>query len=98
MANFFDKQHASRLGTVQSINYTGNQSAQTTNAFGANTQQVRICSPIAGYYRVDASNAVVGDSLLPANWVEYVSCNGGQTLSWISTSTSTGTLTITETW
>jgi hypothetical protein len=41
LANFFDKQHASRLGTARSINYTGNQSAQKTNPFGANTQQLR---------------------------------------------------------
>jgi hypothetical protein len=48
LASFWPKQHASRLGTVQAINYTGSQSAQTTNAFGASTQQVRIASPIAG--------------------------------------------------
>jgi hypothetical protein len=76
---------------VQSINYIGNQSAQTTSAFGSQTVQVRIASPIAGYYRVDASNAVVGASWLPANWIEYVACSPGQTLSWISTSTSPGT-------
>lgn len=98
MSNFFGKHPASRLGTVQVLQDTGSQSAITTGAFGSATQQVRICSPKAGYYRVDASNAVIGDSFLPPNWPEYVTCNPGQTLSWISSSTSTGTITVTECW
>jgi hypothetical protein len=93
---YYPKAHASRLGTAQVLNYTGNQSAVTTNTFGSETFQCRIASPIAGYYRVDASNAAVGDSWLPANWVEVVQCTPGQTLSWISTSTSTGNITVTE--
>jgi hypothetical protein len=34
MTSFWLKQNAICLGTVQAINYTGNQSAPTTNAFG----------------------------------------------------------------
>jgi hypothetical protein len=36
---FSAEQHASGLGTVQSINYTGGQTGQTTNAFGSQTLQ-----------------------------------------------------------
>ena len=92
----YPKAHASRLGTAQLLSYTGNTSAVTSSAFGPETFQIRIASPLAGYYRVDASAAVVGDSFLPANVVEVVQCSPGQTFSWISTSTSTCNLTCTE--
>jgi hypothetical protein len=42
MTSFWLKQNAICLGTVQAINYTGNQSAPTTNAFGPSTVQLRI--------------------------------------------------------
>jgi hypothetical protein len=96
MPSFYPPQHSSRNGVVQTIQDTGNNTSVATSNFGTETFQIRIASPKAGYYRVDASAAVVGDSYLPAAWVEYVKVTPGQNLAWISTSTSTGTITITE--
>ena len=86
---------SARLGAAQNI-ATSTTSAAST-AFGAQTRQIRICADVATRYRVGdgTPTAVTGDSLLPANWVEYVSCSPGQKIAAIL-GTGTGNLSVTE--
>src|SRR5437899_1389754 len=97
MAALFDKQSASRQGVSQTVAYTGT-STTITNAFGAQTYQIRISSTTACHYKVvEAAGgaAAVTDSLLPINWVEYVNVSPGQKISAIQDSAG-GTLSVTE--
>lgn len=94
----YDKQDASRPGASQDIT-TGAASATLTNAFGAQTYQVRLSCTVACRFRlVEAAGgtAVATDTLLPPNWVEYINVSPGQKIAAIQ-ETAAGKLNITET-
>jgi hypothetical protein len=97
-------QAASRTSTTQTVAYTGT-SATCTNAFGAQTYQVRLASSSACNYKiVEAAGgaATAADVFLPNNWVEYITVTPGQKISAIQASTNglvtatAGTLYVTE--
>ena len=97
MAVFQIKQPSSRPGTSQDIT-TGATSATLTNAFGAETFQVRLSATAACRYRVveaAGGTAVAADTLLPANVVEYVTVTPGQKIAAIQ-ETAAGKLNVTE--
>lgn len=74
-------QQSARNSTTQAVAYTGTAAA-STNAFGAQTRQIRIVSNSACHYAISgAPVAVVTDPFLPANWVEYVTVAPGEKIS-----------------
>lgn len=97
----FPKHSASRQGAVQAIAYT-TSAAAFTGVFGSETYQIRLAASSACHYLISGGNAaspvtatVANGSLLPANWVEYVTVTPGQSLSVIQDSAG-GTLNVTE--
>lgn len=102
----FEKQGSSRQGTTQAVAYTGTAAA-ITNAFGAQTYQIRLAANSACHYLVsEAANVVAATvtngSFLPNNWVEYITVSPGQKISVIRGATdglvtaTSGTLLVTE--
>lgn len=88
--------------TTQVIAYDGN--VAVTNAFGAQTFQVRLVANSACHYKIGdgAQTAAATDPFLPANWIEYVTVRPGQRISAIKAATgglvtaTAGSLWITE--
>ncbi len=102
--SYFSKQPGSRQNINNSIQYAGGQASLPTTTFNSETWQVRVAHNITGggYFRIDSGNggvtvATVADMFVPANAPpEYFSCSGGQCGAFISTSTSTGAVSVTE--
>lgn len=101
----FEKQSSSRQGTTQAIAYS--TATTITNAFGPQTYQIRLAATSACQYLIsEAANVVAATaangSLLPANWVEFVTVSPGQKISVIQSPTNglitgtAGTLLVTE--
>jgi hypothetical protein len=99
----YQNQRASRLGTTQTVAFTAS-SAAATNPFGSQTRQVRLVADSACCYSIGdgAQTATTSSPFLPANWVEYVMVNAGQSIAAIRASTdglvtaTSGTLWVTE--
>lgn len=93
-------QRSSRLGAAQNVAISTTSAAST--AFGAQTYQIRVaCQLTAGtdvHIRVGdgTPTAVTTDSLLPVNWVEYLTCTPGQKIAVIGGALAVGTLSVTE--
>lgn len=100
--SFFPKHPASRVGVTQTIAY--DSSIGATNAFGAETYQVRLVANSACCYRIgdDVQTATTADTYLPANAVEYVIVSPGQRIAAVKAATNglvtatAGTLWISE--
>ena len=105
MANFLQKAFSSREGTTQTIAYTGS-SVAASNAFGAETYQVRLCADSGCCYKIGDGNQTAADDntsqYLPANTDRIVTVNPGQKIAAIRKSTdglvtaTSGTLWVTE--
>jgi hypothetical protein len=99
---FFPKHPASRLGTTQTIAFDA--SAGIVNAFGPETYQLRLVADSACCYKIGdgAQTATTSDAFLPANVIDYVIVNPGQSLSVIKAGSNglvtatAGTLWVTE--
>src|SRR5262245_31691366 len=104
MGNNWKGQPASRLGRSIVTNVTGNMATQSTTGFSAQTYQVRVVHTLngsAGIWATIGSTAtdVTANSsavLLPAGVPEYFAVTAGQHFNFLSTSTSTGYVTVTE--
>ena len=97
MSRFGNLQPASRLG--RSIVTALSSATQSTTTFGSQTRQVRIVSTLPIWATIDTTATVTANSsatYLPANFPEYFGCSPGQQLNFISTSTSTGYVVLTE--
>jgi len=100
--SFFPKQAASRVAATQTIAF--DSSAAIATKFGTETYQIRLASNSACCYRIGdgPQTATVADVFLPANTVEYVTVNPGQSISAIKAATNglvtatAGTLWVTE--
>lgn len=100
--SFFAKHPASRVVTTQTIAF--NSSTAITNKFGSETYQLRLAANSACCYRIGdgAQTATVADVFLPANTVDYVTVNPGQSIAAIAAATNglvtstAGTLWVTE--
>jgi hypothetical protein len=100
--SFFPKHPSSRVGATQTIAFDGSVAGSKT--FGSETYQVRLVSNSACCYRIGdgAQTATTADPFLPANLIEYVIVNPGQSISAIKAATNglvtatAGTLWITE--
>lgn len=99
--SYWNKQTASRLGRsiVTQIATAQTNATQFTTPFGSQTYQVRINSTLALWVTIDSTAVVTANSsaaLVPANIPEYFTVTPGQVLNFISTSTSTGYVSLTE--
>jgi hypothetical protein len=93
-------QLSSRIGVTQIISYDG--TTAITNAFGAQTYQIKIMATTACNYHIydstgSATASNTTDPALPANWVDYLTVSPGQKISALKASGGTaGILTVTE--
>jgi hypothetical protein len=70
-----------------------------TTPFSANVHQVRVASTLALWATIGSTAVVTANSaaaFIPANVPEYFAVTSGQVLNFISTSTSTGYVVLTE--
>jgi hypothetical protein len=102
MSNFGNIQPASKLGrsVVTQVATAQTNATQFTTPFGSQTRQVRIASTLSIWITLDSTTVVTANSasaLIAANQVgEYFAVTPGQVLNFISTSTSTGYVVLTE--
>jgi hypothetical protein len=97
------KQPSSRAGVTQTV-AAGAASAAATNAFGAQTYQVRLVANTACHFQIGdgAQTATTSSPFLPANRPEYVTVTPGQHIAAIEAATgglvtgTAGTLWVTE--
>jgi hypothetical protein len=92
-------QESSRLARSIVTNVTSGTVTQATTPVGSQTYQVRITStlPIWVTFGTTAVTATANsDSFVPANKPEYFTVTPGQCLGFISTSTSSGYVALTE--
>jgi hypothetical protein len=90
-------QQSSRLG--RSVVTALSSATQTTTGFAAQTYQVRVVATLPIWLTVDGAATVTANSsatYLPSGVPEYFAVTPGQVLNFISTSTSTGYVSITE--
>jgi len=99
-----DRNSSNRALATQTIAYTGS-SVAVSNAFGAETFQVRLVASSACHYQIGDGTQTASQTtspLLPANWVEYVTVTPGQRIAAIRAATdglltaTSGTLYLTE--
>jgi len=93
MSNFWQKQPSSRILLSQATAITSGTTSQSLSAFSSQTRQIRVASTLSCWIRIGdgAQTAVAGDIFIPANAPgEYFTVSPGQTLAFISTSTSSG--------
>jgi hypothetical protein len=94
-------QQSSRLGRsiVTQVATAQTNATQFTTPFAAQTYQVRVVSTLALWATIGSTAVVTANSasaLIPANVPEYFAVTSGQVLNFISTSTSTGYVVLTE--
>jgi hypothetical protein len=94
-------QSASRLGRsiVTQVATAQTNATQFTTPFAAQTYQVRVVSTLAIWATIGSTAVVTANSAsayLPPNTPEYFAVTSGQVLNFISTSTSSGYVALTE--
>jgi hypothetical protein len=96
------KQNASRLGRSIVTSMATAQVASATNfttPFAANTYQVRVASTLSLWATIGSTAVITANSsatFIPANLPEYFTVTSGQVLNFLTTSTSTGYVVVTE--
>ena len=107
MGTYFDRQPASRVITNQYLQYTGNTTSVPSTNFGPQTYQVRVIAQVAGYIAFGngstlgttlSATAATSSMFIPNSTFggEYFTVSPGMMCAYISTSTSTGFVNITE--
>jgi hypothetical protein len=103
MAPYLERQPSSRVLLVQTTSITsstaGGLSVSPAAVFSKETFQIRVASTLSGWMRYGdgAQTAIIGDTWVPANAPpEYFTVAPGQTFAFLSTSTSSGYISITE--
>jgi hypothetical protein len=101
MANFWGKQPSSRVVKGQELDWTGSGTLVTTN-LGSQVNQIRIVSDVRGYVSFQSTSissssrdgvfAEISGSLTP----EYFTVAANSVLAWSSSSTSSGSILISE--
>src|SRR5262245_50268457 len=90
-------QPASRLDRSIVTNITSGTASQTTTPVGSQTYQIRVTSTLPIWAVVGSTTATANSgALIPANKSEYFITTPGQVFSFISTSTSSGYVSMTE--
>jgi hypothetical protein len=99
---------SSRLGRsiVTAVATAQTNASQTTTPFGSQTYQVRVTHSFANGIWISVGNSTTAspavtatagtDNYFPQNWLDYYSVTPGQAFAFISTSTTTGYVSLTE--
>lgn len=100
MSNYWGKQRSSRPVRLQELDWTGSGTLVTTN-LSPQTFQVRIASDVRGYCAFGStsptsSNRDTSSVEIFANTAEYFTSRPGELISFSSSSTSSGSVLITE--
>ena len=110
MASFVPKNSSNFPVRAQMLTYPGGASGGATvgtTPFGSNVQQIRVLSQVAGNIAIEQNGAVTSLTsgatggtgiLIAANTAQgdYFSVRGGQVLNFVSTSTSSGFVSVVE--
>ena len=96
--SYWEKQTSSKLGRsiVTAIATAQTNASVTTTNFGSQTYQVRIVSTLPIWATIDTTATVTAGSCHCQLTPEYLAVTRGQQLNFISTSTSTGYVVLTE--
>jgi hypothetical protein len=95
--SFYGKQTASRLG--RSLVNTLSSASSLSTVFGAQVRQIRVVTTLPIWATVGSSAVVTANSsatYLVANFPETFAVSPGQSFNYLSTSTSSGYVTVTE--
>ena|SRR5271154_4978724 len=102
MTSFFSKNAASRIIKSQNLAWIGSGTIVSTN-FGPGIFHVRVISQIPGSVSVDnlgtlPTTAGGNGTFIAANTAagDYFACTPGEVMAFSSTSTSSGTVSVTE--
>ena len=101
MTTFIQKTPSSRLGRAQAIAWTGTGTVASTN-FSGQTYQVRVATPVNGWIAIDNLGTVLTTGGGAGTWIaanvagETYTCTPGELFSFSSTSTSSGSISLTE--
>jgi len=87
--------NALRFSTQQVL--TAGSSSSASNAFGANTECIRVVSTIATYIQIAVSpTAAASTAYLPADDVEYIKVSEGEKIAVLRVGGSDGKVSVTE--
>ena len=89
----------SRILKHNVIQYAGGQASLPTTAFQAQTRTILVATQVAGWITVgqnNATTATASNTYLPTGVALTFTVTPGQNLAFISTSTSTGAVSVTE--
>jgi hypothetical protein len=98
----YEKQSSSRLGRSIITSMATAQVASAKNfttPFAAQTYQVRVASTLALWATIGSTAVITANSsaaFIPANLQEYFAVTSGQVLNFLTTSTSTGYVVVSE--
>lgn len=95
--NVLEQTTSRRVAAVVFLRNSGGK--QFTTTFTPQTYQVRVVSTLPIWATIGSTQVVTANSsatYLPANVPEYFAVTSGQVLNFISTSTSTGYVVVTE--
>jgi hypothetical protein len=101
MSNYWSKAPSSRPIKLQELDWTGSGTLATTN-LTSQTYQVRVFSDVRDYLSfsstsISSSSRDTGTVEIGPNLVgEYFACTPNMVLAWSSSSTSSGSVLITE--
>lgn len=98
MSNFYSAA-TSRILKHNVIQYAGGLASLPTTAFQAQTRTIMVAAQVAGWITVGQNNATTApasNTFIPANTPLTFTVTPGQNLAYISTSTSTGAISVTE--
>jgi hypothetical protein len=101
MANFWGKQPSSRVVKGQELDWVGSGTLVTTN-LGSQVNQIRVVSDVRGYLSFQStsiSSSSRGTSfaeIFPNLAGEYFTCAANSVIAWSSSSTSSGSVLISE--
>jgi hypothetical protein len=101
VSNYWGKQRSSLPIKINELDWTGSGTLATTN-MGPFTVQIRVVSDIRGYLAFGSTSPTSSSrdtatvEIMPNNVGEYFTVRSGMVLGWSSTSTSSGSILITE--
>jgi len=103
MSNYWGKQPSSRIILTNNVAWTGTGTAVSTT-FSAQTRQVRVASPVNGWLNIDITGLSstpttaggIGVFIGASVQGEYFAVSPSQILSFSSTSTSSGSVAVSE--
>jgi hypothetical protein len=100
MTSFYPKPGAARQNINNNIAYTGGQSSVAGSTFSSQTYLVRVKTNISGFIKVDGASSISATTndmmLLSSDPPEVFQTVPGGAMAFISTSTSSGTISCQE--